>query len=40
MDAEEYENWNKQHLTDVVECVAGRMGRKERWEIDKAKEGI
>ena len=37
MDAEEYENWIEQHLTDVAECGAGRMGRKARWEIDKAR---
>ena len=37
MDAEEYENWIEQHLTDVAVCGAGRMGRKARQEIDKAR---
>ena len=37
MDAEEYKNWIEQHLTDVAVCGAGRMGRKARREIDKAR---
>ena len=37
MGGEEYENWIEQHLTDVAVCGAGRMGRKARREIDKAR---
>ena len=37
MDAEEYENWIEQHLTDVAECGAGKMCEKARWEINKAR---
>ena len=38
MDAKETENWVEQHSAATAEWDTRRMGRKERWEVDKARE--
>ena len=38
MDAKENENWVEQHSAAAEVWGAKGMGRKERWEIDKARE--
>ena len=38
MDTEENENWVEQHLAATTEWGTGRMGRKERWDVNKARE--
>ena len=38
MDAEETENWVEQCSAAAAEWNARRMGRKEKWEVDNARE--
>ena len=40
MNAEETENWIEQHSAAAAEWNARKKGRKEKWEVDKAREAL